>query len=84
MTLRVTLSVLEIVLVVAVLAYFLIRLAQLVTSISTNLAKVTWGVRTVEVQCRAIGPAADTINANLSAAAANLEQAASAAERLGR
>lgn len=84
MTLRVTLSVLEIAAVVAVLAFFLIRLSRLLRRISITLARVTWGVRTVEKQCFQIGPAADRINANLATAAAGLESAAVMAERLGR
>lgn len=83
MTTRITLSVLEIVLLVAVLAFFLVRITKLLRTISANLAKVTWGVRTVETQCAVIGPAADAINAELAATAANLERAASLAERLG-
>ncbi len=84
MTLRIVLSVLEIVLLVLVLAFFLVRITRLLRKIAVNLAKVTWGVRTLEKQCAAIGPAADTINDNLAAAAADLERAAVMAERLGR
>ncbi|MDQ1422376.1 MAG: hypothetical protein QOJ52_4338, partial [Acidimicrobiaceae bacterium] len=51
-------------------------------SISATLGKVTFGVRAVETQCAVIGPAADRINANLTSAAQNLEQAAIGAERL--
>lgn len=84
MTLRIVLSVLEIVLLVVVLAFFLVRITRLLRKIAINLAKVTWGVRTLTTQCAAIGPAADTINDNLAAAAADLERAAVMAERLGR
>ncbi|MEX2291492.1 MAG: hypothetical protein WD794_14360 [Mycobacteriales bacterium] len=82
MTLLIALSVFEIVLLVAVLAFFVIRITKLLRHISTNLAKITWGVRTLVTQCGAIGPAADQINSNLAATAADLERAAVGAERL--
>lgn len=82
MTTRVFFSVLDIVLLVVVLAYFLNRVARQLNHISSTLAKVTFGVRAVETQCAVIGPAADKINKNLAAAAAGLEQAAVKAERL--
>lgn len=82
MTLRVFLTVLEIVLLVAVLGYFLNKVAFQLNTICKTLAKITFGVRAVETQCAVIGPAADRINANLQQAASGLEQAASQAERL--
>ncbi|HEX3540288.1 MAG TPA: hypothetical protein VHT75_07560 [Acidimicrobiales bacterium] len=82
MVLRVLLSVVDVLLLVIVLAYFLNRVARLLNSISATLGKVTFGVRAVESQCAVIGPAADQINANLTVAAGNLERAAMAAERL--
>ncbi len=84
MTLRVFLSVFEIVLLVLVLGLFLNKIAYQLNSISKTLAKITFGVRAVETQCAVIGPAADRINANLSQVAAGLEDAASRAERLAR
>ncbi len=78
------LTVLEIVLLVVVLAFFLNRVAGQLNSISANLARVTFGVRAVETQCATIGPATDRINANLASAAGGLEQAAAQGERLGR
>ncbi len=75
-------SVVDIVLLVAVLAYFLNRVARQLNHISATLAKVTFGVRAVETQCAAIGPAAERVNTNLRAAAAGLEKAAVRAERL--
>ncbi len=78
------LTVLEIVLLVVVLAFFLNRVAAQLNHICSNLARVTFGVRAVETQCGVIGPAADRINANLASTAAGLEQAAAQAERLSR
>ncbi len=84
MTLRVVLSVGEIVLVVVILAYFLNRVARLLNSISATLAKITFGVRAVETQCAVIGPAADRLNASLRETVANLNEATAAAKRRAR
>lgn len=84
MTLRVFLTVLEIVLFVVVLGYFLNKVAWRLNSISRTLAKVTFGVRAVETMCLVIGPATDRINANLQAAAGGLEDVIGRAERLAR
>lgn len=84
MTLRVFLTVLEILLFVGVLGFFLNRITQQLVSVNRTLAKITFGVRAVETQCHAIGPAADRINANLSSIAGGLEAAAGMTERLAR
>ena len=84
MTLRVFLTVFEIALLIATLAYFLNVVARQLNSISATLAKITFGVRAVETQCLVIGPAADRINANLAEIARGLDEAASRAGRLAR
>lgn len=84
MTLRVVLSVVEILLFVAAVAYFLIRLTQLLSHIGDNLEHIAEGVVAIEGHTRVIGPGADEINARLAAAAGNLEQAAVVAETLAR
>jgi uncharacterized protein YoxC len=84
MTLRVVLSVGEILLVVAILAYFLNKVSLLLNRISSTLAKVTFGVRAVETQCNVIGPAADRLNASLRATVGNLQEATAAAKRRAR
>ena len=84
MTLRIVLTVLEIVLVIGTLAFFLNVVARQLNSISATLAKITFGVRAVETQCLVIGPAADRINANLAQIASGLDQAASRAGSLAR
>ena len=84
MTLRVFCTVLEILLFVGVLGFFLNRITQQTTSINRTLAKITFGVRAVEQQCLNIGPAADRLNQNLASVAAGLEDVAGRAERLGR
>ncbi len=84
MTLRIFLTVFEIVLLVATLAFFLNVVARQLNSISATLAKITFGVRAVETQCLVIGPAADRINRNLAEVARGLDEAASRAARLAR
>lgn len=83
MTLRIFLTVLEIVLLVAVLAWFLARIAKLLVSISDTCGKITFGVRAVETQCAVIGPTTDRINSGLSEVNSKLDQAAAEAERRG-
>ena len=82
MTLRIVLTVLEIALLTAILAWFLSRISRLLMAISATCGKITFGVRAVETQCAVIGPAADRINAGLSELAGKLDRAASQAERL--
>ena len=84
MTLRVFLTVLEIVGFVVVLGYFLNRITGQLVSVNKTLAKITFGVRAVETQCFVIGPAADRVNSNLSSVAARLEDCAARAEQLAR
>lgn len=84
MTLRIFLTVFEILLFVGVLGFFLNRITQQLVSVNKTLAKITFGVRAVETQCHVIGPATDRINANLSSVAAGLEDAAARAGRLAR
>jgi hypothetical protein len=82
MTLRVVLSVGEIVLVVVVLAYFLRLLTKLLTGVGDKLEKIAGGVQAVESHCTAIGPSIDELNSLLKEAAGNLDRAAGAAERI--
>jgi hypothetical protein len=82
MHMLITASIIDILLLVIVLLFFLAWVARLLNSISATLGKVTFGVRAVETQCAVIGPAVDVVNANLTAAAGNLESAAASAERL--
>ncbi len=82
MTWRLVLSVVEIAALVIVLAIYLTTISRLLNSISSNLARITFGVRAVETQCAVIGPAVDRINGNLADTANGLNEAAVAAERL--
>lgn len=78
--LHIVLTVVIIVAFVAVLGYFLNRLATVLTNVALNLAKISDGVRAVAKQCEIIGPGADAVNANLAAAAGGLGQAAELTE----
>jgi len=82
MTLRIFLTVLEIVILVGVLATFLNIVAKQLNRISANLARIAWGVRAVETMCGVIGPAVDRINGNLVDVNNDLTRAAAAAETL--
>ena len=84
MTLRIVLTVLEIALLTAILAWFLSRISRLLMAISATCGKITFGVRAVETQCAVIGPTTDRINAGLQEVVSKLDQAAGEAERLAR
>jgi hypothetical protein len=81
-TLRVVLSVIEVVGLVAVLLYFLHRLDGLLAHIQSNVAKIAEGVAAVEAHCAILGPGTDEINRLLGQAAAGLTRAAEEAEAL--
>jgi hypothetical protein len=76
-TLRVVLSVAEIALLVAVLAYFLLRLTKMLSQTGDTLEKIS-----IEGNCAVIGPGATRLNGLLTESAGNLERAAVAAERM--
>jgi hypothetical protein len=84
MTLRVLLTVLEMVGLVAVLAYFLGHIAATLKRINANLGRIAFGVRAVETQCNVIAPAVERINANLRSVNNGLVEAARRAEPLVR
>ncbi len=65
--LLVSLTVAEIVLAVAVLVYYLVRIAASLRRTSVLLGKVAFGVRAIETQCNVIGPAVLTVNDQLDA-----------------
>jgi uncharacterized protein YoxC len=81
-TLRVVLSVAEIALLVAVLAYFLLRLTKMLSQTGDTLEKISDGVKAIEGHCAVIGPGATRLNGLLTESAGNLERAAVAAERM--
>ncbi|MGH9223013.1 MAG: hypothetical protein ACRD2W_04345 [Acidimicrobiales bacterium] len=84
MTLRVILTVVEIALLVATLAFFLLRLTKQLKHTGDTLEKIADGVKAIEGHCTIIGPGATALNGLLADSAGNLERAAVAAETLGR
>jgi hypothetical protein len=68
-SLLVTLTIVEIVLVVVVLVYYLVRVAASVRRTAVLLGKVAFGVRAIETQCNVIGPSVLTVNDQLAGVA---------------
>ena len=64
--LLIVLTVAEIVLVIAVLAFYLNRISGSLQETARHLAKVTYGVRAVETQASSIGPSVTKINEQLT------------------
>ncbi len=81
--LLITLSVVEILIVVAALAIYLWAISASLNRISRNLGKVSFGVRAIETQCSSIGPSVTRVNEQLNVIAGALEGVAVKAERLG-
>lgn len=63
--LLITLTIAEIVVVLIVLVYYLVRIAASLRRTSLLLGKVAFGVRAIETQCSVIGPAVVTVNGQL-------------------
>ncbi len=80
--LLVTLTVVEIVLVLVVLAIYLILVLMSLRRSATYFSKVSFGVRAIETQAGAIGPAVTKINQTLEEIAGALPGIAEKAERL--
>lgn len=78
--LLVVLTVAEVVVVVAVLAYYLVQLTREARGISATLGRVAFGVRAVESQTRSIGPGVLRINSLLAEIEAALGPLAEKAE----
>ena len=79
------LSVLEVVILVAVLGAYLIAVSHTLKSIVSTLAEVTWGARAVERQLRAVPANLRMVNAGLTDAAGVLPGLSNAvARRTGR
>lgn len=72
--LLVTLSIVEILLVVAALAYYLMRIAASLRRTSVLLGKVAFGVRAIETQCSSIGPSVLKVNDQLRTVAGALDE----------
>lgn len=81
-TLLITLTVLEVLLVVGVISFYLIWISRSLVLTAKHLAKVTFGVRAVETQCSSIGPSVTRINEQLDGIATALTGVADRAESL--
>ena len=81
-SLLIVLSVVEILLLVVALAYYLMRIARSLYVSSQFLAKVTFGVRAIETQCASIGPSVVKVNSQLAVIAGALDGLATQAETL--
>ncbi len=81
-TALVILTVVEIVLVVAVLAIYIIAVTKRLDNVSRYLGKIAFGVRAVESQTSPIGPSVVRINETLKEIDAALGPLAEKAERL--
>lgn len=63
--LLVVLTIVEIVIVAAVLVYYLLRIAGSLRRTAVLLGKVAFGVRAIETQCSSIGPSVLKVNDQL-------------------
>jgi uncharacterized protein YoxC len=84
MHLRVALTVVDIVLLALILAFFVIRITSGLQSIANSLGQVSDGVVAIERDTSILSSGADTINSNLGAAAQNLTAAVGHAQALAR
>lgn len=73
-TVLIVLTLVEVALLVAVLAVYLIAIAAKLRSISKTLGLVTFGVRAIEKQTQPIGPVLADINGALEGVADALER----------
>lgn len=60
-------------LIVAALAFYLVRVVLLLWEVGDTLGKVTFGVRAIAWRTRAIGPVVAGVNASLGSVAGALE-----------
>lgn len=80
--LLITLTVVEIALVIGVIAFYLIRISRSLHESARHLAKVTYGVRAVESQTAPVGPTVVQINEQLSVIAGAVAGVADRAEAI--
>ncbi len=83
--LLITLTLVEIAVVLVVLVYYLVRIAASLRRTSVLLGKVAFGVRAIETECNVIGPSVTTVNGQLQGVAGALRDLATLADgRAGR
>lgn len=80
--LLITLTVVEVVLVLLVLVYYLLQISKSLHETCRHLAKITFGVRAVETQCSTIGPSVVRINEQLTTIAGAVGGVADKAEAI--
>lgn len=80
--LLVVLTILEIVIVAAVLVYYLIRIGASLRRSAVLLGKVAFGVRAIETQCSSIGPSVVKVNGQLVGVADALDTLTGLADTL--
>lgn len=78
-SLLITLTIVEVVLVAAVLVWYLCRIAASLRRTSPLLGKVAFGVRAIETQCNVIGPSVVAVNGQLEGIATALDDLAALA-----
>lgn len=76
------LTVVEIVLVIGALAWYLARISRSLHKSAASLSRVTFGVRAIETQCSSIGPNVVKVNGQLAVIAGALDALATQAETL--
>ena len=81
-TLLIILSVIEVLLVIGAIAYYLIQISNSLHNTSRHLGKITFGVRAVETQCSSIGPSVTKINEQLTTITGALGGVADRAEAI--
>lgn len=81
MTLLIVLTVVEILILVAVLAVYLVALHRRLRTINSLLAKIAFGVRAVETQTASIGPSVVDLNGRLTSTMAVMGPLIEKAER---
>ena len=74
--LLIVLTVVEILLFIGALAYYLVKITDSLERTTSALAKVSFGVRAIETQCEPIGPSVLRINEQLEAVAHALDDLA--------
>ena len=78
----VVLTVLEVLIIVGALSFYLIIISRSLERIAKSLAKVTFGVRAIETECESIGPSVVKVNQQLLGIEGVLEGLAMKAERI--
>ncbi len=74
-TVLIVATLVEVVIVIAVLAVYLVLIARTLRNVSKTLGLVTFGVRAIDRQTQSVGPALRDVNGSLEQVAQALERA---------